>query len=135
MRGRLSPTGCRRRCTVSLGRRVIGPGWVGPPRAVARGWLRELTPARRERWALTANLVQARHMPAGTRVLDVGCADGLLTARLAAARPRWRMAGLDLSAEAIALAVQQRQRLGVGNLELVRADATGDQCGRARVRT
>lgn len=124
MRGRLRPPGCRRRSTVSFRRSVIGPGLLGPPRAVARGWLRELTPARRERWALTASLLDEQLLPADSRVLDVGCADGLLTARLAAARPQWMMAGLDLSAEAIALAVQQRQRLGVGNLELVRADAT-----------
>jgi len=50
----------------------------------------------------------------GPRVLDVGTGSGVLAVTLAAERPAWRVTASDLSADALAMAGRNAERLGVG---------------------
>lgn len=57
--------------------------------------------------------------PAGCRLLEVGCGDGLQLLTLALAYPRASFVGIDLSAAAIARGEALRQALGLDNLQLI----------------
>lgn len=59
--------------------------------------------------------VLVEHVPAGARVLDVGCGAGLLLGTLAATRRIAGGFGFDSSADAIALAESMTARLPVGH--------------------
>ncbi len=52
------------------------------------------------------------------RVADLGTGCGAIALALASERPRWRLWGVDASAEALAVAEQNRQRLRIANLDL-----------------
>jgi len=52
-------------------------------------------------------------------VLDMGCGSGVLGLTLAAERPRWNVTLADLSTDALALAGENAQALGITNVQLV----------------
>ena len=57
-----------------------------------------------------------------TRVLDLGTGSGAIALALAHERPRARVLATDVSAEALALARDNAQRLGLANVEFVVSD-------------
>ena len=58
-------------------------------------------------WALSLSL------PADARVLDLGTGTGAIALALASERPGWRLSGLDISAEAVALATANARENGL----------------------
>jgi len=60
----------------------------------------------------------------GIDVLDAGCGRGLVLMRLAAAYPRSRFTGYDLSAEASARAAAEAGRRGLHNIQFIQKDLT-----------
>ena len=52
-------------------------------------------------------------LPAGARVVDVGTGSGCLAITLAAERPGWKVVGIDRSLEALQVARQNGEKLGV----------------------
>jgi ubiquinone/menaquinone biosynthesis C-methylase UbiE len=61
----------------------------------------------------------------GLRVLDAGCGSGRVVNHLAAAFPRSRFVGIDLSPEAIAFARGEAAERRLGNVEFVARDLSG----------
>jgi release factor glutamine methyltransferase len=63
-------------------------------------------------------------MPMGDelKVLDMGCGSGVLGLTLAAERPSWHVALADVSEDALALAKENVEALGIGNARLLRSD-------------
>lgn len=52
------------------------------------------------------------------RVLDLGTGTGAIALALASERPAWQVLAVDRVAEAVALAERNRQRLGLGNVQV-----------------
>jgi len=67
-------------------------------------------------WILTWEL------PETLRLLDMGCGSGVLGLTLAAARPGWNVTLADVSPEALALARENAERLGVSNVTFIESD-------------
>lgn len=65
-----------------------------------------------------------RHVPpaGAARIADLGTGSGAVALALAGERPRAHVVALDLSAGALAVARRNGQRLGLGNVTLVRGD-------------
>ena len=76
-------------------------------------------------WALTLEL------PDDARVADIGTGSGCIVLTLAAERPQWRCAGTDLSAEALAVAAENRTRLDLERVELLQGNLLSPLAGRA----
>ena len=64
----------------------------------------------------------ALELPRGVSVADVGTGSGAVALALKAERPDLRITGIDVSSDALAVARLNRDRLGLLELELVRAD-------------
>lgn len=66
----------------------------------------------------------ALSLPLGetARVCDVGTGSGCVALTLAAERPAWRITATDLSSEALAVAADNRRRLDLERVELIRGD-------------
>ena len=67
-------------------------------------------------WILSWNL------PPNLRVLDMGCGSGVLGLTLAAERPAWDVTLADVSPDALALARENANLLGIGNARFVQSD-------------
>lgn len=67
-------------------------------------------------WAL------GRERPADSRILDMGCGSGVLGLTLAAERPGWRVTLADVSPDALALARENADALGVSHVEWAESD-------------
>lgn len=70
----------------------------------------------------------ALHLPDNAQVLDLGTGTGAIALALAKARPDWQLLGVDYSADAVALASRNRDRLQLRNCEFRQSDwysATG----------
>ena len=75
----------------------------------------------RQKWtALWPEL--ARLPERGVRLLDVGCGAGRWTLELASRRPDWQLSGVDRDADAIRLAENGREHLGLVNASFTVAD-------------
>lgn len=85
---------------------------------------RELAPARRLRFALAVEALEAYAHGRALRVLDAGCGDGAFAEMIARRHSGWSVVGADLSGE---LLERGRAALAsVANVELVQADLTAD---------
>ena len=85
---------------------------------------RELAPARRLRFALALEALEAFAAGRALRVLDAGCGDGAFAEAIARRHPGWSVVGADVADE---LLDRGRAALaGLPNVELVHADLTGD---------
>jgi len=67
-------------------------------------------------WALALDL------PYNARVADIGTGSGCIILTLAAERPGWRCIGTEISSEALAVAADNRARLGQEGVELLHGD-------------
>lgn len=67
-------------------------------------------------WALSLDI------PDDARVADIGTGSGSIILTLAAERPGWQCAGTDISPDALAVAVDNRARLGLERVELLHGD-------------
>jgi SAM-dependent methyltransferase len=63
------------------------------------------------------------HLPAGSRLLDIGCGQGRLALRLASAMPSGHVIGVDLTASAVEAARAKAAARSLANLEVHTADA------------
>jgi ubiquinone/menaquinone biosynthesis C-methylase UbiE len=68
-------------------------------------------------------LVDAAHVSASDRCLDVGCGTGATTRALAARAVEGSVLGLDLSGPMLGIAREAAVRADIGNVELVQGDA------------
>lgn len=85
---------------------------------------RELAPARRLRFALALEALEAYAGGGTLRVLDAGCGDGAFAEAIARRHPGWSIVGADVADD---LLVRGRTALaGISNVELVHADLTED---------
>jgi trans-aconitate methyltransferase len=85
---------------------------------------RELAPARRLRFALALEALEAYAGERTLRVLDAGCGDGAFAEAIARRHPGWTIVGADV---ADALLEHGRAALaGLSNVQLVHADLTED---------
>ncbi|QJE97394.1 peptide chain release factor N(5)-glutamine methyltransferase [Luteolibacter luteus] len=74
-------------------------------------------------------LLKNAKLPAGARILDMGCGSGILGLTLAAENPEARVTLADLSPEALSLTKENAQRLDITNVDFVESDlfsALGD---------
>jgi release factor glutamine methyltransferase len=55
-------------------------------------------------------------------VLDIGTGSGCIALSIALERPDWRVTGVDLSADALSVAVENRRNLGADNVEFLQSD-------------
>lgn len=67
-------------------------------------------------WAL------AMKLPDQARVADIGTGSGCIILTLAAERPDWQCTGTDISSAALAIATENRSRLGAQGVELLQGD-------------
>ena len=67
-------------------------------------------------WALALDL------PASARVLDAGTGSGAIALALAAERPRWRITAVDRDPAALAVAVENGERLGRPQVRFLESD-------------
>lgn len=73
----------------------------------------------------TERLVEAALAVAGAgpgALLDLGTGTGAVALAFASERPQWRVIGVDLLPEAVALAQANAERLGIANAEFLRGD-------------
>jgi 2-polyprenyl-3-methyl-5-hydroxy-6-metoxy-1,4-benzoquinol methylase len=88
--------------------------------------LRLLSPARRQRFALTLATIETWAGAGSLQVLDAGCGDGVFTEALGRRHPAWRVVGIDVSSPALA---QARNRVAAGavpNVDFVASNLTAD---------
>lgn len=78
---------------------------------------------------LLVDLALALPLPADARVCDVGTGSGCIALTLAAERPEWRVTGIDRSSEALDVAARNRDRLGLGRVELLEGDLLAPVAG------
>src|SRR5699024_10860688 len=71
---------------------------------------------------LLIELALSLDLPGRASVCDVGTGSGCIVLTLAAERPDWQVVGIDQSADALAVAALNRDRLGVKHAELVCGD-------------
>lgn len=69
-----------------------------------------------------AEWLLARELPPTATVLDMGCGSGVLGLTLAAERPDWQVTLADLSPDALALARDNAEALGVSNITFAQSD-------------
>lgn len=69
-----------------------------------------------------AEWLLGRGLPAAAAVLDMGCGSGVLGLTLAAERPDWHVTLADVSPDALALARENADALGVSNITFARSD-------------
>ena len=74
---------------------------------------------------LLIDLALALPLPSAAQVCDVGTGSGCIALTLAAERPSWRLTAIDSSADALAVAAENRERLGLGRVELLAGDLFG----------
>ena len=80
----------------------------------------------------TEELVEVilRNFPAGEmEILEMGCGSGVLGLTLAAERLESRVTLVDVSPEALALAGENAQKLGLGNVSIIHSDLFGSVTG------
>jgi len=83
-----------------------------------------LAPARRLRLASARELLEAAAAGRALRVLDAGCGDGLLALALARRHPEWRLVGVDLNEQLLALARSRAHARGLANVRFAQGDLT-----------
>ncbi len=77
----------------------------------------------RSSWRHRAHLVDPARLPAGTRVLDIGCGCGAATREAAHLTGDGLVVGLDLSGPMLAVARERAAAEGLTNVEFVQGDA------------
>lgn len=72
----------------------------------------------------TELLVEAacQQLPKGASVIDIGTGSGAIALALASERPDITVTGTDISTEALALALENREHLGISNVSFVESD-------------
>lgn len=83
-----------------------------------------MAPSRRLRMALAERAVARFAGGQPLRVLDAGCADGLITLALAKRHPEWTMVGMDLREDLLAGARERARSRGLANVGFAVADLT-----------
>lgn len=83
-----------------------------------------MAPSRRLRMALAERAIDRFAGDGAVRVLDAGCADGLITLALAKRHPSWTIVGMDLSGDLLAGARERARNRGLDNVDFVAADLT-----------
>lgn len=74
---------------------------------------------------LLVDLALALPLPDDASVCDVGTGSGCIALTLAAERPGWRITAIDRSAGALAVAADNREKLGLERVELLAGDLFG----------
>lgn len=74
----------------------------------------------RQKWIALNTYISG--LPDYIRFLDAGCGRGAWSLELAARHPSWTIVGIDKDGEAIRLAEQHRQALGIQNITFMEAD-------------
>lgn len=69
-----------------------------------------------------AEWLLARELPPTATVLDMGCGSGVLGLTLAAERPDWQVTLADVSPDALALARENAEALGISNVTFAGSD-------------
>jgi SAM-dependent methyltransferase len=85
-----------------------------------------LAPARRLRFQLTADAIEAFAERRFVRILDAGCGDGLLAEMLARRHPSWQIVGIDAREEMLERGRERASRAGLTNVRFVCGDLTQD---------
>ncbi len=67
--------------------------------------------------------------PGPLEILDMGCGSGVLGLSLAGERPESRVTLVDVSEDALALAEQNAEKLGIGNVTLIHSDLFANLSG------
>ena len=98
-------------------------GALATSKAVLEERLALMAPSRRLRLALADEVLSARLGP-GSRVLDAGCGDGLLSLALAKRHPEWEVLGVDQRGTFLDGARERARSRGLGNARFVEADLT-----------
>jgi SAM-dependent methyltransferase len=83
-----------------------------------------MAPSRRLRMSLAEQAIDRFAGNGAVRVLDAGCADGLITLALAKRHPEWSLVGMDLSGDLLAGGCERARNRGLGNVNFVEADLT-----------
>lgn len=83
-----------------------------------------MAPSRRLRMALAERAVERFAAGKSLRILDAGCADGLITLTLAKRHPEWSMVGMDLRDDLLAGARERAGNRRLSNVDFAAADLT-----------